>query len=140
MEVPQDSSLTNCSVFLRVFPPCDLMTGQIEASAPGKAASGWWLKFSLDKQHPLAWNVVQELAHVLNYLSVTEHLPTVFKPVSPPPYLNGGLTEFLSWMIECSNEMSPAKVAEWVEGRLPRPVDDLAKWSESSKCHAIMAQ
>ncbi|HKD60002.1 MAG TPA: hypothetical protein VKB47_06055 [Terracidiphilus sp.] len=50
----------------------------------------WWLKVSIDIDHPLAWNVVQELGHVLNYLSLNERLPTVFKPVSPPPYMNGG--------------------------------------------------
>jgi len=37
---------------------------------------------------------------VLNYLSLDERLSTVFMPVSPPPYLNGGV-EFLSWVIEC---------------------------------------
>jgi hypothetical protein len=38
--------------------------------------------------------VVQELGHVLNYVSVTEPLPTVFKPVSPPPYMNGDRRSF----------------------------------------------
>lgn len=26
---------------------------------------GWWVKFGIDIAHPLAWNVVQELGHVL---------------------------------------------------------------------------
>ena len=74
----------------------------------------------------LAWNVVQELGNVLNYLSVTEHLPTVFKPVSPPSYLNGGPQEYLSWVIESTlPDFSPKTCAQWLEGRLPRPVDDL---------------
>ena len=60
----------------------------------------WWVKFSIQITDPLAWNVVQELGFVLNYLSVNERLPKVFMPVSPPPYLNGGPTEFLSWVIE----------------------------------------
>ena len=30
----------------------------------------WWVKFSLDLTHELAWNVVQEFGHVLNYLSL----------------------------------------------------------------------
>ena len=60
----------------------------------------WWVKFSIDIQHRLAWNVVQELGFVLNYLSVNERLPTLFMPVSPPPYLNGGPNEYLSWVIE----------------------------------------
>ncbi len=92
-------------------------------------SGGWWVKFSLDIKHPLAWNAVQELGYVLNYLSVKEQLPTVFKPVSPPPYMNGGPREFLSWVIECPPGMSPATVAGWLEGRLPKPVEDMAQWA-----------
>lgn len=92
----------------------------------------WWVKFGLDLDHPLAWNVVQELGHVLNHLSVNEPLPTVFKPVSPPPYMNGGPRDFLSWVIECPiGAMRPDLVAEWLEGRLPRPVDDPDSWAEA---------
>jgi hypothetical protein len=88
----------------------------------------WWAKFSIDVSDPLAWRAVQELAYVLNYLSLNERLPTVFMPVSPPPYLNGGV-EFLSWVIECRDRScTPAVVAEWLFGRLPRPVDDREKW------------
>ena len=91
----------------------------------------WWAKFALDLDHPLAWNVVQELGHVLNYLSVDEPLPTLFKPVSPPPYMNGGPRDFLSWVIECPLEqMEPDRVAQWLEGRLPRPVDDPDEWTQ----------
>jgi hypothetical protein len=60
----------------------------------------WWVKFSIDIDHPLAWSVLQEFGCVLNYLSMQERLPTVFMPVSPAPYLNGGPREFLSWVIE----------------------------------------
>ena len=89
----------------------------------------WWLKFSIDICHPLAWNVVQELGHVLNYVSVEERLPTVFMPVSPPPYMNGGPREFLSWVIECRDaKFKPGTVAKWLEGRLPRPVEDESQW------------
>jgi hypothetical protein len=89
----------------------------------------WWVKFTIDIANPLAWNVVQECGYVLNYISPNERLPTVFKPVSPPPYLNGG-PEFLSWVIECPlDQMQPDEVAEWLEGRLPRPVDDLNQWN-----------
>ena len=91
----------------------------------------WWLKFSLDIDHPLAWHAVQELGHVLNFLSLEEPLPTRFKPVSPPPYMNGGPRDFLSWVIECPvDAMDPDTVARWLEGRLPRPVDDPAQWNQ----------
>lgn len=90
---------------------------------------GWWVKFIIDLDHPLAWNVVQEFGHVLNYVSLNERLPTVFMPVSPPPALNGGPKDFLSWVIECSDkEFTPADCAEWLEGRLPQPVEDKSKW------------
>lgn len=96
----------------------------------GSEQSGmWWVKFSIDIEHELAWRVVQEFGYVLNYVSLDERLPTVFKPVSPPPYLNGGPREFLSWVIECDrSDFAPRECAEWLEGRLPRPVDDLATW------------
>ncbi|MGE0400900.1 MAG: hypothetical protein AB7T06_29585 [Kofleriaceae bacterium] len=87
------------------------------------------MKFSIDIDHPLAWRVVQELGHVLNYLSLDERLPTVFKPVSPPVYLNGGPRTFLSWVIECDEPVfKPSNCAEWLEGRLPSPVDKRASW------------
>jgi len=89
----------------------------------------WWLKVSIDIDHPLAWNAVQELGHVLNYLSLNERLPTAFKPVSPPPYMNGRPRDFLSWVIGCrEKDFQPIGCAEWLEGRLPRPVDDLEQW------------
>ena len=89
----------------------------------------WWVKFSLDISHTLAWSVVQEFGHVLNYVSVNERLPTVFKPVSPPPYMNGGPATFLSWVIESENlEFTPDQAAEWLEGRLPSPVEEPASW------------
>lgn len=91
----------------------------------------WWVKFSIRVDHPLSWHTVQELGHVLNYLSVTEPLPTLFKPVSPPPYMNGGPEHYLSWVIEChEDKMSPSTVAEWLEGRLPRPVEDESAWGD----------
>lgn len=93
----------------------------------------WWVKFSIDIAHPLAWNVVQELGHVLNYLSVNERLPAVFMPVSPPSYMNGGPDEFLSWVIEAKEiTFTPASCAEWLEGRLPRPVEELSEWTDEA--------
>jgi hypothetical protein len=90
---------------------------------------GWYVKFGIDIHHRFAWHVVQEFGHVLNYVSIEERLPTVFMPVSPPPYLNGGPEEFLSWVIECrETEFTPDTVAEWLEGRLPSPVDGEAVW------------
>jgi hypothetical protein len=71
------------------------------------------------------------LAFVLNGVAVAEKLPTVFKPVSPPPYLNGGPDDYLSWVIETDDvEMRPGTVAKWLQSRLPDPVDDPAAWPD----------
>ncbi|HWR17505.1 MAG TPA: hypothetical protein VN577_21940 [Terriglobales bacterium] len=103
------------------------ITGNIGTGADADGC--WWVKFTIETDHPLAWRVVQELGHVLNYVSLEERLPTVFKPVSPPPYMNGGPEQFLSWVIECrEKEFLPDQCAEWLEGRLPRPVGDLKQW------------
>lgn len=89
----------------------------------------WWVKFSIEIADPLSWNVVQELGHVLNYLSTEEPLPSLFYPVSPPPYINGGPQVFLSWVIENTNKnFTPKLAAEWIEARLPDPVDDRNQW------------
>ena len=88
----------------------------------------WWTKFSIDINHELAWRVVQELGHIINYLSIDERLPTVFYPVSPPSYLNGGPEQFLSWVIETKDsEFEPETLKAWLENRLPS-VDDLEEW------------
>ncbi len=90
----------------------------------------WWVKFSIDINHELAWQVVQELGHVVNYLSVSEKLPACFYPVSAPPYLNGGPDEYLYWAIDSFQpSFTPDTLAEWLEGRLPNPVDDLSEWA-----------
>jgi hypothetical protein len=103
--------------------------------ATGAFESGcWWVKFSLDIEHPLAWNVVQEFGHVFNEISVEERLPTVFMPVSPAPYLNGGPADFLSWVIESKDpSFEPSKATEWLEGRLPNPVDDVIQWESDDE-------
>jgi hypothetical protein len=89
----------------------------------------WWVKCSIALHHKRAWQVIQELGSVLNTLSLTERLPTVFKPVSPPPYLNGGPDEFLSWVIEATIPFLDAGyIAALLEGRLPRPVGNDQNW------------
>ena len=89
----------------------------------------WWVKFRLDIKHNLAWNVVQELGCVVNYISINERLPTVFYPVSPAPYMNGGPEDFLSWVIETKkSEFKPETLMKWLNDRLPNPVNDVKQW------------
>jgi hypothetical protein len=91
---------------------------------------GWWVKFTIDSTHRFAWHAIQELGYVVNYLSLEERVPTVFMPVSPPPYLHGGPDKALAWVIECHDKMvRPATFKKWVEGQLPNPVDDDASWA-----------
>lgn len=100
------------------------------AIGKGRSEDGnWWVKFTIDIRHPLAWNTVQELGCVLNYISLGERLPTVFMPVSPAPYLNGGPAGSLSWVIESTDPgFKPGTCKKWLEGRLPQPVDDPSAW------------
>ncbi len=92
------------------------------------SGGGWWVKFSIHLEHENAWSVVQWFGHLLNYISLNERLPTVFMPVSPPPYLNGG-PEFLSWVIECKDpEFTPDQLRQVLEARLPNPLDNLREW------------
>jgi hypothetical protein len=100
-----------------------------ESMASGMDKGLWWVKFQINIDHPLAWNVVQEMGYILNYLSLEERLPTVFKPVSPPPYLNGGPKEFLSWIIQVeSRYFSPNEVRDWLKSHLPDPVQKTKSW------------
>jgi hypothetical protein len=114
--------------FLEQLPAMDLPAHRNSIGA-GCADDGcWWVKFSLDTSHPLAWRVVQELGHVLNYLSLNDRLPVVFMPVSPPPYLNGGV-ECLAWVIESEDAtFTPELCAQWIQSRLPNPITDLDAW------------
>jgi len=124
-----DPDLEILITFLRRVPG---LTGTIGS---GRHDNGlWWVKFAIDIDHLLAWNVVQEFGCVLNYLSVNERLPTVFMPVSPAPYLNGGPRQFLSWVIESkSTSFSASDAAKWLEGRLPQPVEDQSQWTDSEE-------
>lgn len=98
--------------------------------ATGEYEEGlWWIKFQIDIKNKFAWSVVQELGCVINYISLDERLPTIFYPVSPAPYMNGGPKDFLSWIIETKDkEFKPDDMKEWLEGRLPNPLDDLEQW------------
>ena len=115
--------------YLARLPAIETDATPLKGIASGTEDDLWWVKFGILIDHPLAWSLVQELGHVLNYLSPSERLPTVFKPVSPPPYLNGGPRAYLSWVIECPGaDMDPATVAEWLDSRLP-PADDPEAWT-----------
>ncbi len=122
----EERDLIELEAFLKKIPAIHGSMGK------GFSESGnWWIKFTIDLDHSLAWNVVQELGHILNYISLEDRLPAVFMPVSPPPYLNGGPRDYLSWVIESTSpDFTPASALEFLKGRLPRPVEDEAQWQE----------
>ena len=123
-----EEKFENLLSFLERLPAIELPTGRKSIGFGTYDNGNWWVKFSLNTEHELAWRHVQELGYVLNYVSIEERLPTIFMPVSPPPYMNGGV-EFLAWIIESTEpDFTPDLCAEWLEGRLPRPVDDLDQW------------
>ena len=125
--MPEERSFESLKMFLARVPAIQTPVGV------GQFEDGcWYAKFSLDIHHKLAWSVVQELGHILNYVSVNDRLPTVFMPVSPPPYMNGGPAEYLSWVIECRDAtFTPGIAAEWLEGRLPKPVENEGEWLQN---------
>jgi len=56
---------------------------------------------------------------------------SIFVPVSPPPYLDGGPEEFFPWAVESTQkDVDPGVIVKWLEGRLPNPVEDLDKWKD----------
>ena len=89
----------------------------------------WLIKFEIDIHHELSWRVVQELSNVVNMLSNDERLPTIFYPVSSSPYINGGPEITLAWIIQCGDStFDPSELVEWLEERLPNPVDEEDAW------------
>ena len=89
----------------------------------------WWVELTIDIDSKIAWNIVQEISHILNYASYDEELKGVFKPVSPPSYKSGGPHDSLTWMIESrSADLTPDVCANWLVNRLPTPLEDESEW------------
>lgn len=119
--------LAQLAGFLRRVPSVTVLS-QSQPAEPE-----WWVKLQIDIHSPVAWHVVQGLGFVLNYLSIDKPLPTVFRPVSPPPYLNGGPEEFLSWVVEARIPfLNASAIAAYLESRLPQPVEDETQWLEQA--------
>lgn len=100
--------------FLERLPAIHRRAGRASIGSGAAQRRERWAKSSLDTEHALAWRVVQELGHVLKSLPLKERLPTVFLPVSPTPYMNGGV-EVLSWVIENKvPDFTLAGCAQWL--------------------------
>lgn len=118
--------------FLARVPAVRLNESQTRGISCGENDGTWYVMFKIDHNHSRAWHTVQRFAHILNFYSVDEQLPTEFKPYSPPPYLNGGPELYLSWEIVCPVSFPPSAVKSWLESTLPQPVDDLKEWVDYS--------
>lgn len=112
MNLEPDTSFDRLLEFMERLPAIQLPAGRKSIGVGRFENQNWWVKFHFDVEHPLAWRHVQEFGFVLNYVSIKERLPTVFKPVSPPPYLNGGV-EFLSWIIESTDPTFTPDLCVW---------------------------
>lgn len=120
-----NTALTPLTDLLSQIPAVE-STISAEADEEGR----WFVKFQIDIHHNLAWRVVQELSNVVNLLSNDERLPTIFYPVSPPPYMNGGPEDCLSWVIQCGDkDFAPSDLVEWLNDRLPSPMDNEYAWN-----------
>ncbi len=128
-DAPHHPRFTPLLDFLARIPAMDVNDTPSRGFGSGGDGGSWWIKFSIDIDHELAWETVQEIGHALNTPSLEEGTAAVFKPVSPPPYLNGGPDEYLSWVIEAPDSFAPGAVAGTLEARLPQPVDDEDAWA-----------
>ena len=112
------------------FAPLLAYLGRVPAIRPIKPDVGpasnedgaWLVKFQIDITHPGAWSTVMDLGYVANWISVADPLPTVFKPVSAPPDMNGDdPANLLWWVIECwTPEFTPSDLAKALESNLFR--------------------
>lgn len=119
---PHEKKLSKLVAYLNRLPGT-------QASAGRFTKEGWHVSLLIDIDHSLAWNVVQELGFFCNSPSIGQGSGLEFFPISPPPYLNGGPREFLSWTLShTGSNFSPSEVAKSIEGVLPQPVEDEAEW------------
>ena len=99
----------------------------------GKRVEGdwWWVKFRIDPASRLSWYVVMELGHILNYFALNDPLPTVFKPVAPPPQGNDAGLDDCAWVIECFKpEFSPIECATVLRQFGPSPASSVSAWEQ----------
>ena len=101
----------------------------IECINDGEENGKWWIKFRIELDNIIAWNIVQEFWHILNYLSIDERLPTLFYPISSPPYLNWWPKDYLWWIIENTDKDFTSKDCfNRLKWRLPDPINDIESW------------
>jgi len=86
--------------FLKTLPAIDV-NASLESGSACSEGKGWWVKFIIDEESSDAWQMVKDLAHVLNYKSKEENVPVRFWPVYPTICLGDHNPHQLRWVIEC---------------------------------------
>lgn len=100
--------------FLERLPAIHPPAGRASIGSGAAQSGERWVEFSLDTEHALPWRVLQELGQVLKSFSLECRLPTALMPLSPTPYMNGGV-EVLSWVIENKvPDFTLAGCAQWL--------------------------
>jgi hypothetical protein len=109
--------------FLHSIPGVEFWSGKSDTQ-------GWWVKFGIDPSSGISWHIVLELGHILNSFALRDPLPTVFKPVAPPPQGNNAALEDLAWVIECrKTNFSPIECATVLRQWGPSPASDRKAWA-----------
>ncbi len=52
--------------------------------------------------------------------------------------MNGEAKQFLAWVIQCNHpDFPPDVICDWLEARLPSPVEDIEKWKIKTDLHEL---
>lgn len=103
---PTGGEIEELAAFLERLPGVSVLAFEL---AP---TTRWRVVIEICAGHELAWRVVQELSFVLNYISVSERLPTVFRPLAK------------GWSVESTlPHVDPRAIAQCLESYVPSPED-----------------
>jgi hypothetical protein len=117
-----DDSVIVLARYLHSIPGVTIVGG-------GEDETGWWIGLNIDHRRKAAWNIVLELAHILNSFALNDPLPTVFRPVAPPPQGDNEDLAHLGWVIGCNNSrFRPEECATILRQWGPGPATEEKAW------------
>ena len=114
--MPEPHDFQRLLDYLKRLPAIDPAIG----SGTGTGEGGlWWVKLIINIDRPMAWRIVQELGHVLNYVSLNERLPAISCRIAAPiPERRRAQFPVLGHRV-IRPHLTPSDCAEWLEGRSP---------------------
>ena len=93
----------------------------------------WWIKFQIDIEDELAWDIVQLLAFVANGAALNDPFPTQFFPSAPPPENGGGPKELLAWVVESTDpKFTPDEFRDALSFYIPTEREDIIELRKES--------